>query len=137
MNETEVQLFFPVPILIKSLVHQNKAIKVKFLPFSFELNKCIRNKFFFYKMFPTNYELLKRFLSIFNFQIKKKNDWAYVWASFITIDDTKILIIFKRETEIKIEGFLYLNSIRKENNRVSELLIQTLILGYEELPYSF
>ena len=84
-------------------------------------------------MFTTNYELLKRFLSLLNFRIKKRNDWIYVWASFITIDETKILLIFKRKKEAKIEGFLYLNSIRKGNDRVGELLIQTLISGKEEL----
>ena len=129
MNETEVKLFFPVPIFIKSLLQQNEAILIKFLPCTFELKKKIDNKFFFYKMFPTNYELLKRFLFLFNFQIKKNNEWIYLWASFNAIDKSKILIIFKKENEARIKCFLYINSIRKEKDRIVEILIKTLISG--------
>lgn len=70
---------------------------------------------------------MNRFVSLFNSQIKKENDWIYVWVSFNAIDQSKILIIFKKESEARMKGFLYVNNISKRNDRVTEVLIQALI----------
>lgn len=129
MNENGVELLFPMPVLIKSLL-QDKEIQVRFLPSSFELNPTIEKTYVFYRMFPTTYKTMKKLFSLFDSQIKKNNDWVALWVSFNIIDESKMLLIFKKEDNAKLKGYLYSNNIRKGNNhRPSELLIQALISG--------
>jgi len=113
-----------MPVLIKSLFH--KEIEVRFLPASFQMNPIIENRFSFYRTFRTNCKTLTKLFSLFNIRIGKNKEGSAIWARFIVIDGSQMVIIFKKEDNANMKGFLYLDSVKNGTDRASELLIQTL-----------
>ena len=113
-----------MPKPIRSLIKCYYPNCIKSLNFSFELISNIEKKYNLIKIFESNYFILKKLILAFgsNHTLSYLQSFLNILMEFHTLNDIKILIIFKRNKKLELEGLIYARKYHKMNRETEEIL---------------